>query len=281
MELKALAGPPEPVARVEHIRIPSDGSEIAAGLYIPESPTPPTAMVYLHGGGWTIGHYTAVDPIVRELANRSGCAILSVDYRLAPENKYPAALEDVRSALRWIRANGKDWGIDSTRVAVGGDSSGGNLAAAVSLLCRDQGEALPAFQLLVYPALDCNYETESYQRFGDGVSSALSRDDVVWFHHQYVNSPEGLRAPYVSPLRAASLAGMPRSLLICAEIDPLFDDGVAYARRLEEAGVPVELRIVPGMFHGFWRAGGVLAETRSAIALAAERLKEAMAPTGG
>jgi acetyl esterase/lipase len=281
MELKALAGPPEPVARVEHIRIQGGGSEIAAGLYIPESATPPAAMVYLHGGGWTIGHYTAVDSIVRELANRSGCAILSIDYRLAPENKYPAALEDARSALRWTRANGKDWGIDSTRVAVGGDSSGGNLAAAVSLLCRDQGEALPAFQLLVYPALDCNYETESYQRFGDGVSSGLSRDDVVWFHHQYVNSPEELRAPYVSPLRAVSLAGMPRTLLICAEIDPLFDDGVAYARRLEEAGVPVELQIVPGMFHGFWRAGGVLAETRSAIALAAEGLKQAMATAVG
>ena len=226
--------------------------------------------------GWVLGNYTGVDTLARALVNRSGCAILSIDYRLAPENKYPAALEDVDRALGWIMANAKQWGLNSKCLAVGGDSSGANLAAAASLLCRDRSRPTLAFQLLVYPALDHNYDNGSYQRYGDGISSALSRADVVWFHSHYVSQPKELDLPYVSPLRAGSLAGMPRTLLICAEIDPLLDESVEYARRLEEAGVPVDLQVYPGMFHGFWRMRGVITEAQQAIDYAAAKMNEAM-----
>lgn len=274
-EINALAGPPEPVARVESIRVPGpEPSGVAAKLYRPECSARLPVMLYLHGGGWVLGDHTAVDGVVRMLVNRSGCAVLSMDYALAPEQKYPAALEDVRHGLEWLVANADEWGLDPGRLAVGGDSSGANLAAATSLFCRDQGGPPLTLQLLVYPALDHDYQTVSYERFGDGISSALSREDVVWFHRHYVNHPEEL--PQVSPLRAESFSRLPRTLLIAAGIDPLFDDSIEFAQRLEGAGVPVELEIYPGMFHGFWRMPGVLAEARQAIDFAAGKLRQAM-----
>jgi len=171
-------------------------------------------MVYMHGGGWVLGDYTGVDVLspARRLANRSKCAILSVNYRLAPEHKYPSALDDVDSVLKWVKANAMQWALDADRLAVGGDSSGANLAAAASLQPRDRGGPLLAFQLLVYPALDHNYHTASYNRFGDGELSLLSRADVMWFHNHYVSRSEELDLPYVSPLRAASFLRLPTFL---------------------------------------------------------------------
>ena len=277
LQMKALAGEPEAVARVEDICIPGSGSgEILARLYIPESQAPTPVMVYMHGGGWVLGDYTSVDVLVRRLANRSKCAILSVNYRLAPEHKYPSALDDVDSALKWVRANAMQWALDADRLAVGGDSSGANLAAAASILCRDRGGPTLAFQLLVYPALDRNYHTASYNRFGDGALSLLSRADVIWFHGHYVNRAEELDLPYVSPLRAASFSHLPPTLLVCAEIDPLLSESIDFAVRLKEAGVPVQVKIYPGMFHGFWRVGGVLSQASQAIDDAALRIREAL-----
>src|SRR5262245_40625095 len=202
LEIKSLAGPPEPVCRVEEIQMPGSGNERISGtLYVPDSPTPPPVMVYLHGGGWVLGSNTVVDSIARELANRSGYAILSVDYRLAPEHKYPAALDDSYDALLWVAGNAARFGLEARSLAVGGDSSGANLAAAVSRRCRDQGGPALAFQLLVYPLLDRNFETESYRSYGDGSLSALSLSDVTWFLDHYVNGPEQLDLPSVSPLR--------------------------------------------------------------------------------
>ena len=275
-DIKALAGPPEPVLRVQEVQMPGSGPvQISGTLYVPDSPTPPPVMVYLHGGGWVLGSNTVVDSIARELANRSGYAVLSVDYRLAPEHKYPAGLDDVHQALLWIAGNASRLGLDARSLAVGGDSSGANLAAAVSLRCRDQGGPALAFQLLVYPLLDRNFDTESYRSYGDGSLSALSLADVTWFLDHYVNVPHELDLPLVYPLRTSDLSRLPRTLLICAEIDPLRDDSVEYARRLEQAGVPVELRVYQGMFHGFWRAAGVLPEAREAIDHAARRMREA------
>jgi acetyl esterase len=275
--LIALSGPPEPVSRVENIVITGTGRpDLRAKLYIPDSAPPMPVLVYMHGGGWAIGDYALVDPIVRSLVNRSGCAILSLAYRLGPENKYPAALEDVYDALCWVDTYANQWGLDSRRIGVGGDSSGANLAAAATLLCRDRGGPRLSFQFLVYPALDHDYQNESFQRFGDGVSSALSREDVAWFHQLYTSSPEELDLPYVSPLRASDLAGLPRALLIHAEIDPLFQEGVAYADRLVTAGVPAERKVSAGMFHGFWRAAGVLDEARRALDDAGSWMKGAV-----
>jgi acetyl esterase len=249
---------------------------MCSALYIPETSRPVPVMIYMHGGGWVLGNYTGVDELVRALVNRSGCAILSIDYSLAPECKHPAALEDVDRALGWVVANGDRWGLNSKCLAVGGDSSGANLAAAASLLYQHRGGPTLTFQLLVYPPLDHNYDNGSYRRYGDGMWSALSRADLIWFHNHYVSQPEELDSPYVSPLQAESLAHMPRTLLICAEVDPLLDESVEYARRLEAAGVPVELKLYSGMFHGFWRMRGMLKEARQAIDYAATKMNEAM-----
>lgn len=207
VEMKAFAGCQEPVASVERVEISRlDGTRLPATLYSPHSVKPAPAMVYMHGGGWVVGSHTSVDELVRTLVNRSQCAILAVDYRLAPEHKYPAALEDVLLAASWISENGSRYGIEGKRLALGGDSSGANLAAAASLYFRDHSGPRIQFQLLVYPPLDANYETASHQQFGDGAASALSTADVRWFHNHYVNGPEELKLPYVSPLRAESLA---------------------------------------------------------------------------
>jgi acetyl esterase len=214
-----------------------------------------------------------VDSLVRTLVMRSGWAILSIDYRLAPEHRYPAALEDVLYALKWVIASADQWGFDLECVAVGGDSSRANLAAAASLHRRDQAGPQLASQLLVYPALDHDYQTESYRRFGDGLLSALSRDDVAWFQDQYVHGAEELDSPYVSPLHANSFANLPSTLLICAEIDPLVDEGLEYARRPANEKVPVDVRVYAGMFHGFWRMGG-LDEARKAIDDVGEWMKQ-------
>jgi acetyl esterase len=276
-QMKALSGVPESVGGVKDIEITAiDGSAIPARLYIPASPDPPPVMVYLHGGGWVLGDYTSVDPLLRRLANVSGCAMLSVDYRLAPEHKYPVALEDVMAALAWVAKHGPEWGVDSSRLAIGGDSSGANLAAAATLRSRDERGPTIAFQMLVYPALDCDYKRSSYQQFGDGALSALSTADVAWFHSQYVSSSADLEGWGVSPLRAESLERLPPTLLICAELDPLIDEIVEFARRLEDDGVPVHLRIYAGMFHGFWRMGGVLTEARNALDYAAGEIRAAM-----
>lgn len=277
MQMKAFAGAQEPVALVEPVEIPRPGdSALHAQLYRPQSEEPLPTMVYMHGGGWVIGNHTSVDELVRTLVNRSGCAVLSIDYRLAPEHKYPAALNDVLRAASWITENSYRWTLDCNLLALGGDSSGANLSAAAALYFRDHGGPKLNYQLLVYPALDSRYETTSHREFGDGAASALSTADVRWFHNHYVNAPRELELPYVSPLRAESLVALPPTLLICAGVDPLLDDSTEYARRLKEAGVPVEMRVYSGMFHGFWRMAGVLAEAREALQFAGERMRHAM-----
>lgn len=280
LQMKSLAGAPESVGRVEDRHIHgADSAGLSARLYIPESCVPTPVMVYMHGGGWVLGDYTLVDSLARRLANQSNCAVLSVYYRLAPKHKFPCALDDVESALLWVRANASQWGLDGDRLAVGGDSSGANLAAAVALKFRDQGDPSLMFQLLVYPVLEYGYQSASYDRFGDGDLSLLSSADVKWFHHNYVNHPQELNLPYLCPLRAQSFTGLPPTCLICAEIDPLLDDAIAFAGHLMEAGVPVEMKTYAGMFHGFWRAGGVLSSANQAIDDAAFRMREALYPS--
>jgi acetyl esterase len=272
-QMKDLAGPAQPISRLERIALPNTD----ALLYLPESSVALPVLVYMHGGGWVLGEAALVDSLVRTLANGSGCAVLSVNYRLAPEHKYPAALDDVLSAIDWVAEYGRQFGVDGQRIAVGGDSSGANLAAAACLVCRDREGPRLAFQLLVYPPLGLDYALNSYARFGDGTQSALSRTDIAWFRSQYLSRPDQVELPYVCPLRAETVQRLPPALFICAEVDPLIDENRAYAEKLEQAGVPVELKIFPGMFHGFWRAGGVLADADKAIHYAAHRLAAVMA----
>lgn len=208
------------------------------------------AVLWVHGGGWIMGNLTSYDPLCRALANRSGATVASVDYRLAPESPFPGPVEDCEVALRWLAA--EQAGVP---LAVAGDSAGGNIATVVARRARDAGGPPLAFQLLVYPVTDAACATGSMQEFGADDGFGLSRDAMAACWSAYAPGAAA-RSPDASPLRAADLSGMPPTLLVLAECDPLTDEGLDYAERLEAAGVRVEVRTWPGMVHGFlrWRA---------------------------
>ena len=269
--MRPLAGEPEPVARVEDVLIPGS-PDIPARVYLPQGDRPLAVVVYFHAGGWALGDYEDIDTPVRALANRSGCAVVSVNYRLAPEHKYPAAVEDAYAAVQWASGHGEEYGWDGERLAVMGDSAGGTLAAVVALRARDEDGPRIRVQVLVYPVLDHDYETASYRQFGSNWG-VLTRTDMAWFHSHYVSHPDQLDLPHVSPLRSTDLSRLPRALLVLPEADPLRDEGRCYAEALRNAGVPAEAREYPGMVHGFWQLGGVLPQGLAAIQDAASVLR--------
>jgi len=271
----ALAGEPESVARIENRTVPGPAGEIPVRIYAPVGTAPFPVLVYFHGGGWVIGNLDTHDGICRSLANRVGCLVVSVDYRLAPEHPFPAAPEDCYAATRWLAEHAGSLGGDKGRIAVGGDSAGGNLAAVVALMARDRGGPKLAFQLLVYPATDTDFETRSYRENSEGYF--LTRADMVWFWNHYAPRDEDRRNPYAAPLRAASLRGLPPALVITAEFDPLCDDGNAYAGRLREDGVPVRLSQQDGLIHGFFQMGAVIDRGRASVDEASRALKDAFA----
>ena len=271
----ALAGEPESIARVENRTVPGPAGEIPVRIYTPGGTAPFPVLVYFHGGGWVIGNLDTHDGICRSLANRVGCLVVSVDYRLAPEHRFPAAPEDCYAATRWLAEHAGSLGGDKGRIAVGGDSAGGNLAAVVALMARDRGGPKLAFQLLVYPATDTDFETRSYRENSEGYF--LTRADMVWFWNHYAPRDEDRRNPYAAPLRAASLRGLPPALVITAEFDPLCDDGNAYAARLREDGVPVRLSQQDGLIHGFFQMGAVIDRGRASVDEASRALKDAFA----
>jgi acetyl esterase len=267
-------GEPEPVAAVENVMAAGPAGEIPVRLYTPSGRGPFPVVVYFHGGGWVIGDIDTHDALCRSLANAAGCQVANVGYRLAPEHKYPAAAEDSYAATRWIAENAAALGADGARIAVAGDSAGGNLAAAVALMARDRGGPRLAFQLLVYPITDHSYDTPSYRENAEGY--LLTRDIMVWFWDCYLASPEEGRQPYASPLQAPSLSGLPPAMVITAEYDPLRDEGEAYARRLDEAGVPVTLKRYGSIFHGFILLTRDLDQAREAVDEAGRALREAL-----
>ena len=271
----ALAGEPESIARVENRTVPGSAGQIPVRIYTPVGTAPFPVLVYFHGGGWVIGNLDTHDGICRSLANRVGCLVVSVDYRLAPEHTFPAAPEDCYAATRWLAEHAGSLGGDKGRIAVGGDSAGGNLAAVVALMARDRGGPKLAFQLLVYPATDTDFETRSYRENSEGYF--LTRADMVWFWNHYAPRDEDRRNPYAAPLRAASLRGLPPALVITAEFDPLCDDGNAYAARLREDGVPVRLSQQDGLIHGFFQMGAVIDRGRASVDEASRALKDAFA----
>ena len=271
----ALAGEPESIARVENRTVPGSAGQIPVRIYTPVGTAPFPVLVYFHGGGWVIGNLDTHDGICRSLANRVGCLVVSVDYRLAPEHRFPAAPEDCYAATRWLAEHAGSLGGDKGRIAVGGDSAGGNLAAVVALMARDRGGPKLAFQLLVYPATDTDFETRSYRENSEGYF--LTRADMVWFWNHYAPRDEDRRNPYAAPLRAASLRGLPPALVITAEFDPLCDDGNAYAARLREDGVPVRLSQQDGLIHGFFQMGAVIDRGRASVDEASRALKDAFA----
>ncbi len=250
-------GDPKPLPRVEDRRIPGPDSEIPIRVYSPSRADRQPILVFYHGGGFRLGDLDSYDAICRDLAARSGAIIVSVGYRLAPEHVYPAAVDDSYAALEWVHAHAADIGGDATRLAVGGDSAGGNLAAAVSLKARDLAGPPLVFQLLIYPALNfAEMETESHKLFAEGYIIGGAAHEFT--RDAYVPNPADRRHPYASPLLANDLTDLPPALVITAEFDPLRDEGEMYAQKLADAGVQARATRYEGVPHAFLYAGAAI-----------------------
>jgi acetyl esterase len=266
--------PGEPVARVENRRIPGPAGEIPVRIYTPKSDDPRPAIVFFHGGGWVIGNLETHDGTARKLANAAGCSVVSVDYRLAPEHRFPAAAEDCFAALAWTADNAGELGVRADALAVAGDSAGGNLAAVTALMARERGGPGLRFQLLVYPVTSPDFDTPSYLENAEGY--LLTRDAMRWFWEQYAPEPAHRSHPFAAPLAAPDLAGLPPALVITAEYDPLRDEGEAYARRMAAAGVPVTASRYDGVIHGFFSFSDFMEKGKSAVEEAATALRTAL-----
>jgi acetyl esterase len=264
-------GDPEPVGTVEERTIPGAGGEMPTRIYMPHGTGPFPVLVYFHGGGWVIGDLEAYDATCRALTNAAGCLVVAMEYRLAPEHKFPAAPEDCYAATCWVAANAAAIGGDPRRIAIGGDSAGGNLTAVVAQRARDRGGPALVYQLLMYPVTNYGYDTASYRENADGY--LLTRDAIVWFWNHYLRSAADGNNPLASPLRANDLRDLPPAMVLTAEFDPLRDEGEAYAMRLQEAGVPVTFKRYAGTIHGFFSLGAVLDQGKQAMADAAAALR--------
>jgi acetyl esterase len=248
----------EKVASVRELKLPGPICEIPARLYLPGEEKAYPLFVFLHGGGWVIGDPDTADNMARFICKHAGCAVLSVDYRLAPENLFPAAVEDCFAAVTWAVEHAAELGADPARVLVGGDSAGGNLTAVVAQMAHQKGAPKLAGQVLLYAAVDgAHLDTPSYKAFGDK-SLGLPLRDVVWFLDQYTPDPKDRLDPLVSPLLSDDLGGLPPALVVTAEFDVLRDEGEAYARKMEAAGVKVRLMRCNGMVHGFLSMIGII-----------------------
>jgi len=270
--------PPGPAADVSERRIPGPGGDLAIRSYRPldaKAPAPLGALVYFHGGGFVLGSLDSHDAVCRQLAVDAGCAVFSVDYGLAPENKFPRAVLDAFEATRWVHAHAAELGIDAARVAVGGDSAGAALATAVAMLAKREGGPALAFQLLLYPVTDLrSVDTPSYLENANGYF--LTRSAMVWFREHYLARLEDRDDPLASPLASSDLGGLPPALLITAEYDPLRDEGEAYARALQAAGVPCTLTRYDGAIHAFASMYAYIDLGRAALNESAAALRAAV-----
>ena len=255
--------------------IPGPAGAIPVRVYVPATDATGAGLVYYHGGGFVIGGLDTHDGTCRALANASGATIVSVDYRLAPEHKYPAAADDCYAALRWVAEHGAEIGVDPQRLAVAGDSAGGNLAAVTALLARERRGPALRMQVLIYPVTDHRFDTASYRDNGEGYF--LTTKQMQWFWDHYLERSEQGHEVSASPLRAKDLAGLPPALVITAEYDPLRDEGEAYAARLREDGVPTELARYAGQIHGFFAMFEALDDGRKAVEHAGAALRRALA----
>jgi acetyl esterase len=272
------ARPPIPMARVEARQVPGPAGTLPARFYVPKNMPggePAPLLVYFHGGGWVVGDLDTHDGVCRFLAAAAGVAVLSLDYRLAPEHPFPAAAEDALAGFAWAEANAAELGADPARIAVGGDSAGGNLAAVASLLARDAGGAVPAMQLLIYPVTDAVGGQRSRELFAEDF--LLTKGDMDTFEANYLPAGTDPRDPRISVLHASDLRGLPPAYLTTAGFDPLRDEGEAYALRMREAGVPVALRRHPGLIHSFANETAISRTARAAMFEAAGALRMGLA----
>ena len=267
---------PAPVGAVEDRALPGPGGDLPVRIYRPDLDGDDLpALVYFHGGGHVIGSPDTHDATARNLCNGAGCVVMSVDYRLAPEHKFPAAAEDAFAAVRWCAAHGPEIGIDPRRIAVGGDSAGGNLAAVAALMAREVGGPAIQLQVLVYPVTDYACDTASYHTWATGY--VLEAASMRWFRDHYLRNAADRRDWRAAPLRAADLSDLPPALVLTVPCDVLHDEGEAYAQRLRAAGVEVEYHRCDGMIHGFFTMAPAIDGAVRAQALVCKAMKDAFA----
>ena len=265
------------VGEIRDFEIEGPGGSLPVRSYKPDTAQTGLALpalVYFHGGGFVIGAIETHDSLCRQLCNESGCAIFSVEYRLAPEHPYPAAAQDCIAATRWIGANAKTLGIDVTRLAVGGDSAGGQLAAVTSIALRDDPQIKLAFQLLIYPVTDALMQCDSITRNGAGYM--LTKENLEYYYGHYLPDPQTRREWQASPLHAPDLSNLPSAFVLTAGYDPLHDEGLAYADALSQAGVPTHYVCFSRQIHGFLPMGKVIDEANLAVSVCAAALRRAL-----
>ena len=268
--------PPE-IGAVRNLVAQGPGGPIPLRVYRPAGVAASVALpglLYFHGGGWVIGDLDTHDVLCRQLTAEAGVTVVNVDYRLAPEHKFPAAADDAWAATRWTVAHASEFGVDAGRLAVGGDSAGGNLAAVVALQARDAGAPVIKLQVLVYPVTDVAAESRSYQDFSEGYM--LTRESMRWFTAHYLAAAGQANDWRVSPLRASSHAGLPPALVVTAGFDPLRDEGAAYAAKLQQAGVLVDYVCYGGMIHGFAGMGKLIETGNRAVSHIAATLRQTL-----
>lgn len=265
----------EPVGNVKHIVFPGPGGQLLARVYTPFGKGPFPVLVYFHGGGWVVYNLDVYDSSCRALTNAAGFIVVSVAYRLAPEHKFPAAADDAYAATQWVMANAASIGGIPSKVAVGGESAGGNLAAVTALRLRDTGARMPIHQMLIYPITNHDFNTPSYIEYATG-DPFLTRAAMMWFWEMYLPKPSDGNNPYASPLQAKSLAHLPSATVIVDENDPLRSEGTYYAQRLQAAGVPTVFTLYLGVTHEFFSMPQVLDQARQAIAEAAAGLRASL-----
>lgn len=268
---------PEPVGTLVTLGIPGPAGLMRVRIYRPRT-APLGALVYYHGGGWVVGSLDGADAMCRALTNGATCTVVSVDYRLAPETKFPGPVEDAYAALRWSSTAEREIGVSADRIAVGGASAGANLAAAAALMARDRGGPGVTFQLLAVPVVDLARSAASFAEFADGYG--LTRTDMEWFARHYLRTEADAEHPYASVVRA-DLRGMPPAFIATAECDPLRDDGERYGERLRSASVDARITRYPGMHHGFMGYPRELEEARRALDDMSAALRAAFAQMGG
>lgn len=269
---KAVEVEIEPVGIIQDFTVPGPAGEIPVRIYKPDTPGPHPLIMLFHGGGWVVGDLDTEDATCRGLCLRVNAAVLSVDYRLAPETPYPGAVDDCYAATVWAVENEGRLAIDSSRVATAGTSAGGNLSGAVAMMARDKGGPKISHQVLFCPVIDADFDRASY--IANATDYGLTRDSMVWFWDHYTGSGDSRYKPYASLIRAKDLSGLPDATVIAAEYDPLVDEAVTYADALRAAGVKVHCSVYPGMTHGFNGRVGVLDAAKEALDEAAANIKE-------
>jgi acetyl esterase len=272
LERRSFSQPaPPPIGEVDDLQT---AGGLRLRLYRPPQPGVHSVLVYFHGGGWTIGDLDTHDVLCRQLCAAAGMAVVAVDYRMGPEARFPAAVDDCVEAMRWVRSQAPGLGLDATRMAVGGDSAGGNLAAVVCLTLRNAGEPQPVFQLLIYPATDMRAVAPSHTSNGQG--HLLTSDSIAYFRGHYIDDPALWSDWRASPLLTPDLRGLPPALVLTAGYDPLRDEGRQYADALSAAGNRVQYVCFERQIHGFITMSKLLDEARTAVALCGAVLKEAV-----